>query len=93
MFFLLNYQGKGILFILCNYKYYLYTADLFVYKIYYYYSVVSYINDTYIECMYYYYKNNMKSNVMALHQYPVFSGKQDILREVVIKYIDHFYPK
>lgn len=36
----------------------------------------------------------MKSNVMAMHQqYPVFAGKQDILREVVIKYIDHFYPK
>lgn len=30
---------------------------------------------------------------MAMHQYPAFSGKQDILREVVIKYIDHFYPK
>lgn len=30
--------------------------------------------------------------MMAVHQYPVFSGKQDILREVVIKYIDHFYP-
>lgn len=35
----------------------------------------------------------MKSNVMPLYQYPVFAGKQDILREVVIKYIDHFYPK
>jgi len=30
--------------------------------------------------------------MMAMHQYPVFAGKQDILREVVIKYIDHFYP-
>lgn len=35
----------------------------------------------------------MKTNVMAMHQYPVFAGKQDILREVVMKYIDHFYPK
>ncbi|KAJ6647815.1 Protein bunched, class 1/class 3/D/E isoforms [Pseudolycoriella hygida] len=34
----------------------------------------------------------MKTEMMAMHQYPVFSGKQDILREVVIKYIDHFYP-
>ena len=34
----------------------------------------------------------MKSDIMAMHQYSV-SGKKDILREVVIKYIDHFYPK
>lgn len=35
----------------------------------------------------------MKSNVMTMHQFPAFAGKQDILREVVMKYIDHFYPK
>lgn len=35
----------------------------------------------------------MKSNVMPLYKFPVFAGKQDVLREVVMKYIDHFYPK
>lgn len=35
----------------------------------------------------------MKTDMMAVHQYTVFTGKQDILREVVMKYIDHFYPK
>lgn len=37
----------------------------------------------------------MKSNIVSMRkqQYPAFSGKQDILREAVSKYIDHFYPK
>ncbi|KAL1374852.1 hypothetical protein pipiens_017857, partial [Culex pipiens pipiens] len=34
----------------------------------------------------------MKTDMMSVHQYPSLSGKQDILREVVMKYIDHFYP-
>lgn len=34
----------------------------------------------------------MKTDIMSVHQYPSLSGKQDILREVVMKYIDHFYP-
>lgn len=30
---------------------------------------------------------------MTIHQYPVLSeSKHDILREVVMKYLDHFYP-
>lgn len=34
------------------------------------------------------------ADVMAVQQMSTFSGgKQDILREVVMKYIDHFYPK
>lgn len=34
------------------------------------------------------------ADVMAVQQMTAFTGgKQDILREVVMKYIDHFYPK
>lgn len=33
------------------------------------------------------------ADIMAVQQMPTFTGKQDILREVVMKYIDHFYPK
>jgi hypothetical protein len=35
----------------------------------------------------------MKTDVMSVHQYAALAGKQDVLREVVMKYIDHFYPK
>lgn len=35
----------------------------------------------------------MKSDMMSVHQYSLSGGKKDILREVVMKYIDHFYPK
>nr|XP_029714105.1 protein bunched, class 1/class 3/D/E isoforms-like isoform X3 [Aedes albopictus] len=34
----------------------------------------------------------MKSDMMSVHQYSLSGGKKDILREVVMKYIDHFYP-
>lgn len=33
------------------------------------------------------------ADIMAVQQMAAFTGKQDILREVVMKYIDHFYPK
>lgn len=35
----------------------------------------------------------MKADMMAVHQIQSLGGKQDILRDVVIKYIDHFYPE
>lgn len=31
--------------------------------------------------------------MMAVHQMQSLGAKQDILRDVVIKYIDHFYPE
>jgi len=34
----------------------------------------------------------MKTDMMAVHQMHSVVGKKDILRDVVIKYIDHFYP-
>ncbi|KAG5676087.1 hypothetical protein PVAND_005941 [Polypedilum vanderplanki] len=34
----------------------------------------------------------MKADMMAVHQIQSLGAKQDILRDVVIKYIDHFYP-
>lgn len=39
-------------------------------------------------------RNSMKTdNMMAVHQIHSVAGKKDILRDVVIKYIDHFYPE
>lgn len=35
----------------------------------------------------------MKSDMMSVQQYSLSGSKKDILREVVMKYIDHFYPK
>lgn len=35
----------------------------------------------------------MKTDMMAVHQIHSVGGKKDILRDVVIKYIDHFYPE
>lgn len=35
----------------------------------------------------------MKADMMAVHQIQSLGAKQDILRDVVIKYIDHFYPE
>lgn len=35
----------------------------------------------------------MKTDMMAVHQMHSVGGKKDILRDVVIKYIDHFYPE
>lgn len=32
-------------------------------------------------------------SMMAVHQIQSIGAKQDILRDVVIKYIDHFYPE
>lgn len=34
----------------------------------------------------------MKADIMATQVHTI-SGKKDILRDVVIKYIDHFYPE
>lgn len=35
----------------------------------------------------------MKTDMMATQIHSVGGGKKDILRDVVIKYIDHFYPE